>query len=204
MRVPTTSLPSRTWLQRQLRDSLYRFDCPSPLAIGEHELKIGLPAEHVQLAQHLLACKDCTTELRTLRAYLALAPRSDAPSVLERVKRVVARLITLPPGLSLAGVRDATPNRVQVFEADDLILTIGPGLQGPPGLGSILGLFEVVGHAFGRSRVELISQNGGRRETTLDDFGGFEFSELPEGTYDLQIQLPDRLVVLNGLVVQAQ
>jgi hypothetical protein len=199
-----TSLPSRTWLQSQLRLSLYRFDCPASLALGEYELKVSPPAHQVQVAQHLLSCKECPAELRTLRTYLALAPRAEAPGVLERVKRVVARLITPPPGLSLAGVRDATPNQVQVFEAGDLILTIGPGLQGSPGLASILGLFEVVGCSLAQSRVELIAPNGGRRETTLDDVGGFEFSELPAGTYDLQIELPDRLIVLNGLVVQAQ
>jgi len=201
--VPRTSQPTRTWLHRQLVSALYRFDCPSPFAIGEYELKVSPAIHQVQVAQHVLSCDECTAELGMLRTYLTRAPTLEPPQgVVECLKRVVARLITPPPGLSLAGVRHAGGNQVQIVEAGDLLLTIGPGVQASPGLASILGLF--VGSALLEGRVELIANNGVRHITTLDDLGGFEFSELAEGTYDLQIELQDRLVVLDDFQVQAQ
>jgi hypothetical protein len=201
--VPTTSQSTRTWLHRQLRSALYRCDCPSPLAIGEYELKVSPTVHHVQVAQHVLSCDDCATELGMLRTYLRSKPTAQAPqSVVERLKRVVARLITPAPGLSLAGVRRISGNQVQIVEAGDLLLTIGPGIQASEGLASILGLF--VGNPLLEGRVELIAPDGEHHETTIDDLGGFEFSELPEGTYDLQIELQDPLVVLDGFQVRAQ
>jgi hypothetical protein len=199
--VPTTSQSTNTWLHRQLRSALYRFDCPSPLAIGEYELKVSSTAHHIQVAQHVLSCDECTAELGLLRTYLTRTPAAPQ-SIVERLRRVVARLITPPPGLALAGVRHTSGNQVQIVEAGDLLLTIGPGIQASPGRASILGLF--VDSPLVEGRVELIATEGVRRETTLDELGGFEFSELPEGTYDLQIELQDRLVVLDGFQVRAQ
>jgi hypothetical protein len=210
VRVPTTSQNSRQRLHRQLRNSLYRFDCPTPLAIGEYELKVSPPEQQVQVAQHILTCHECAAELAMLRAYLApvalpmsAVPAPAAPSLTDRVRQVVARLISPEPGRVLAGVRHTGRNQIRVYEAGDLVLTLGPGLPASPGLGSLLGLFEVVGHAPVAGRVILISATGARHETTLDDLGGFEFTELPEGIYDLQIDPPDRLVVLDGLIVEA-
>jgi hypothetical protein len=201
--VPQTSQSTRTWLHRQLRSALYRFDCPTPLAIGEYELKVSPVAHQVQVAQHVLTCDDCTTELGLLRTYLAPVSALPEPkTMLEHLKRVVARLITPGPGLSLAGVRHTSGNQVQIVEAGDLLLTIGPGIQTTPGLASILGLF--VDCPLVEGRVELIARNGARLETALDDLGGFEFSDLPEGSYDLQIELQDRLVVLDDFQVRAQ
>jgi hypothetical protein len=201
--VQRTSQSTRTSLHRLLRSALYRFDCPSPLAIGEYELKISPAAHQVQVAQHVLSCDACTTELGLLRTYLTTEQTLAAPGVVERLKRVVARLITPPPSssLSLAGVRGGG-NQVRIVEAGDLLLTIGPGGYASPGLTSILGLF--VGSALLEGRVELIAPDGVRHETPLDELGGFEFSGLREGTYDLQIELQDRLVVLDGFEVRAQ
>jgi hypothetical protein len=200
--VPRISQSTRTWLHRRLRSALYRFDCPTPLAIGEYELKVSPAAHQVQVAQHVLSCDDCTAELRMLRTYLTTEAMLEAPrSVVGRLTRVVARLISPPPGLNLAGVR-GRDSQVQIVEAGDLLLTIGPGTRASPGLTSILGLF--VGGAPLEGRVELVAPGGARRETTLDELGGFEFSELPVGTYVLQIELQDRLVVLDGFQVQAQ
>jgi hypothetical protein len=200
--VPRTSQSTRTSLHRQLRSALYRLDCPSPLAIGEYELKISSAGHQVQVAQHVLSCNECTTELGLLRTYLTTQPTLAAPhSVVQRLKRVIARLITPSPSVSLAGVRGGG-NQVQIVEAGDLLLTIGPGTHASPGLTSILGLF--VGGAPLEGRVELVASDGVRRDTNLDELGGFEFSELPVGTYDLQVELQDRLVVLDGFQVQAQ
>src|SRR5579859_45382 len=57
--------------QQRLLGILYRFDCPSTLAIGEYVMGLSQEPERSELAQHVLECGPCAAELSTSRVFLA-------------------------------------------------------------------------------------------------------------------------------------
>ena len=74
--------------QTRLRTSLYRFDCPDALTLGEYSMELLDPANRQQVAAHLVDCDECRTEQRVLRDYLATDP--PVPETLVgRVRRLV-------------------------------------------------------------------------------------------------------------------
>jgi hypothetical protein len=120
-------------MQRELRRSLYRFDCPTPHALGEYQLDLVDPVARTSIAAHANECDECYAELQTLRAYLA-APVLVAETMVERVRRVVASLLTpsSAPGLALSGLRGGhQAATTQVFTAGEATVTVGRGQ--PPG-----------------------------------------------------------------------
>ncbi len=62
-------------LQDRLMAQLYRFDCPSPEALGEYYLGVLSGDEAATVAWHLAECPRCAGEMAQLEGYLAdLAP----------------------------------------------------------------------------------------------------------------------------------
>jgi hypothetical protein len=57
--------------QQRLIGILYRFDCPSPLTIGEHVMDLLVEPVRTEFARHLVECRLCEAELKTARAFLA-------------------------------------------------------------------------------------------------------------------------------------
>jgi hypothetical protein len=189
-------------LQQSLRRALYRFDCPSPQTIGEYELDL-LPMDcRVETAQHLLACAECAAELRSLRAFLASEP-APAPSPLTRLRRVLARALAAPPNWAAAGVRGVGDGHTFGYEAGDVTITVNPGQDGP-GPSGVLGLVlrgDDVEAASG-AEVRLFAPDGTVRYATVDDVGNFIFDAVPTGTYDLEVELSDQVVVVPRLQVR--
>ena len=193
-------------LQHRLRIRLDRFDCPSPHELGDYELGLLGALERTQVAAHVLDCPHCAAELRTLRDFLAedLAPPN--LGVIERVRRVVATLLTPPPNPALAGLRGTADVTTQTYRAGDLTvsLTTGPGTDRQRRTASLAGLiWSEDPAAEGRlaGTVALIAADGGRRTTQIDDLGNFAFDEVTPGTYGLEVAIGDRIVAIEDLSI---
>jgi hypothetical protein len=185
--------------QEELRRSLYRFDCPDAHTLGEYELDVLDADQRLRIATHVVDCEECRVDLHTLRDFLA-APTYIPESIVERARRVVATLLTSPPGLAYGGLRGAAASATRVFEAGDVTVTVGPG----SGSGSLIGLV-VVGDSspealIGRS-VRLLPRHGQPIHSTLDDLGNFEFTDLDPDQYAVEIDLPDSIIVIQELRV---
>jgi hypothetical protein len=185
-------------VESQLRRSLYRFDCPQAHALGEYELGLLAPEQRTSVAAHALECDECRAELQTLRAFLA-TPTVMAESMFERARRVVATLFTPAADLAYGGLRgSSTDQTARVYVVDDISVTLGPG-QGP---GTLIGLVLVGSlesqDLVGR-QVRLVHPDRPALVTHLDDIGNFEFADIEPGVFELEIELPDRQIVVEEL-----
>jgi hypothetical protein len=185
--------------ERLLHQSLYRFDCPDAHTLGEYELDMLETADRVAIARHARDCDECTAELSVLRTFLATPTHVPEP-LGDRARRIVATLFTARPGLAYGGLRGAGDPSMQVYEAGDVTVTLGPG----PTRGSLLGLVvagDALPSALETREVRLLPPQGAPIATQLDDLGNFEFDNLGGGTYGLELDLPVGLVVIEALRV---
>jgi hypothetical protein len=191
--------PDDVQAEHDLRQALYRFDCPTPHTLGEYQLDLLDAVQRTSVAAHATGCEACLEELQTLRAYIA-APAPVATSVVERVRRVVASLFSPSPGLAYSGLRGAALITTRVFEAGDVTVSVGPG-QAP---GTLIGLVVVnaaLPDALTGREARLIASGGGTVSALLDDLGNFEFADIAAGMYVLELDLEDSLIVLEALQV---
>jgi hypothetical protein len=185
--------------ERELRRSLYRFDCPDAQTLGNYQLELLEPGESTRIAAHAVDCDECRDELRTLRAFLAM-PTLVADPPLAGARRFIATLLMPAPGLALGGLRGARDDSTRVFEANDVSVSVGRAHTD----GSLLGLVVAAGLApeslEGRE-VRLMPREGAPVRATLDDLGNFEFSNVAAGRYILEVDLPDGILVIEELRV---
>jgi hypothetical protein len=191
--------------EAQLRHVLYRFDCPSPHALGEYALDLVPMEERVAIASHVRECSGCTDELASMRAFLAAEIRP-AVGPVDLLRRVVATL--LGPGnaqVAFANARRSIGGQSPLtYRAEELIASLSPGRDGR----SLLGLVswegaetdepELEGHA-----ARLVGASGTVvAETTLDAIGNFTL-HVPDSHVDqeniVELRLADRVVVLKGV-----
>jgi hypothetical protein len=184
-------------LQGGLRQSLYRFDCPDAHTLGEYHLDLLEPEQRLRVAGHAVECEACGVELQMLRSYLAM-PTSIAESPLQVARRLVATLFRPAPGLAYGGLRGTADITTRVFQVEDVTLTIGPGHRP----GTLVGLVVAAGiqpPALDGREVRLLPADQAALSSPMDDLGNFEFEHVPAGTYALEINLPDALVVVEEL-----
>ena len=181
--------------QSNLVSRLYRFDCPSPHRLGEYELGLVEPLERTQIASHALTCDFCMDELRTLRGFIAADPVIPE-SLLEKARRVLATIVAPAPGLSLAGVRGAD-TQLRLYQAEGAQVSISSGAE----LGSLIGLLVLENAESTVGEARLVSADGDSYVATIDEFGNFEFEDLPSGNYVLEIGLADEVIVIQQLQV---
>jgi hypothetical protein len=186
-------------MQRDLRRRLYRFDCPSPHTLGEYQLDLVDAVLRTTIATHATECDECQAELQTLRAYLA-APTPMPESVVDRVRRVVASLFTPSPGLAYGALRGTAQATTRVFEAGDVTVTVGEG-QAPGTLIGLVVLNAASPEALTGCEVRLVAPGGSPISAVLDDLGNFEFADVAAGTYLLEVELADSLIVIEALRV---
>ena len=189
--------------QARLRAALHRFDCPSPLALGEYNLGLVSAEDRTRIASHVLECPTCAEELRALRAFLADEPAS-AIGVVGRLRRIVATLVTPRLGLAPAAVRGAGDAGTRTYEAEDatISLSVTPGTR--RGRYALVGLvlFErTAGHSPIRAEAHLSSST--EESTTdsaeVDELGNFGFDDLTPGVYQIEIRVSDRSIVVEAL-----
>jgi hypothetical protein len=186
-----------TQIQSDLRRSLFRFDCPEAHTLGEYALSLLDPEQQTSIARHATTCDECSSELHTLRVYLA-APSPITDSLVDRARRLVATLVTQAPGLAYGGLRGSADTSTRVYQVDDVTVTVAPG----PSKGSLLGLVTAgatpVEQLAGRE-VRLLPASGQLLVSKLDDIGNFEFADLPPSVYVLEVDLPGSLVIVEEL-----
>jgi hypothetical protein len=186
-------------LQRHMRETLYRFDCPSAHLLGEYQLDVIEPEQRMQVAAHLTQCDDCRIELQGLRTFLD-TPLRMPETLLGRARRLIATLASPTPGLALNGLRGAASSSVRVFEVDDVSVTLGPGYDGHGLIGLLMVTSippeQLVGH-----QAFLVAEGRQTTGATLDDIGNFEFGDVAPGVYTLELELPDTVVVVESVTV---
>lgn len=185
---------------RALTHTLYRFDCPDALTLGEYALDLLDPERRRLAAAHTLECDLCTSELHSLRDYLAQDPPV-RESVFARTRRLIASLI---PGASSGlayGLRGTAETDTLLYALDGGQVSISAGPDEP---GHVLGLLivdDLDSASLQGGSVRLVSGAETIAETTIDDLGNFEFDGVPADVYELEIELPDGVAVVEGLQV---
>jgi hypothetical protein len=200
-------------LQGRLTAQLYRVTCPSPQALGEHQLGVLPPVEAEAIAIHVAGCPQCAREVAQLGDYMAeLAPGLEL-SPLERAKEhvrvLVARLVSGGPGggpLKLpalapayAGVRGEGEGPY-VYQADDIQVAIEVQEDAErPGRKVILGL--IIGTQAGGVLVHLWQADQRVAEVPADELGNFVIPDLAPGSYELILSGPEVEIHIQELQV---
>jgi hypothetical protein len=193
-------------MQREIGGRLFRLDCPTPHRLGEYELRLLSPEEQTQVAGHVRDCPHCTGELRLLRDYLAQELPAPEPTLSQRLRQVVATLLTVPPPAALAGVRGATEAGSQRYQADDVTITLDLGPAGRRARVPVTGLIWREGAAMeslAGHPVRLITDEGAQQTVTIGPLGDFGWEAIAPGRYRLEVELKDRLIVVEELRIGA-
>jgi hypothetical protein len=178
-----------------LTSRLYRFDCPTPHRLGEYELGILESGERMRIATHALECDACMGELHTLRAFMAVDPVVPE-SFMERARRVLAMLVAPTPGLGYAGVRGAD-TQLRQYRAEGAQVSIEAG----PESGSLIGLLVLDEGRSPIGQARLLLADGAVHEASIDEFGNFDFEDVPNGSYALELHLADEIIVIQQLQI---
>ena len=190
--------------EMRLGRALFRFDCPSPLTLGEYDLELLGPEQRTAIAQHVLECHHCAEELALLRSFMASEP-DWSPGLATQLRRLVAGLVaprgrSLQPGL--AGLRDLEVAPAAIYRAEDLSISLsrGPDEREVSGLVTRdrVGPEELAG-----AEVHLLAADGSRQVAQLGPAGDFGFLDVPAGAFDLELRLLDRVVVVTGVELDA-
>ena len=186
-----------------LGHTLFRFDCPPGMNLGEYHLNLLPAPRRAAIEAHLRVCPHCAAELATAAGFLA-EPGAPAPRPLhplgdlqDRLRRVVAQLVTPPrPALALRGAQPAAT----VYTAEDLTLTL-QSLVEPSGQVQLLGLVEHEQEDFAvmTGALARLLSNQTTMDTTIDAAGNFVIGPVPAGRYDLHLSAADRLVIVPAL-----
>ena len=165
--------------QKNLISRLYRSTCPSSFELGEYHLR-KLPAnQRLVIAQHIRECPHCARELSELEGFLSeLAP---PPGLLEPIQVLFARL--MPGDVALRGEATAT----QVFQVDEIVISLAPQ-RTPKGEVFIQGLLAAENQdQWTGATVELQQDYLTPLLSSVDDLGGFSFTETPPGPTQVTI-----------------
>ena len=114
-----------------LQSRLYRWDCPSPDALGDYHLNFVQPNEREVIEAHLRHCLLCRQEVETLAAFLnietfaatnTLDPETKTSSAQNLWSTLLASVSTIYQGrLQTAGVRGDSSKPVRLtIESGDL------------------------------------------------------------------------------------
>jgi len=193
--------------ERRLKQAMYRFACPSPHDLGEYELDLVPPETRTQIAGHVLRCPRCAEDLRHLRtlqadAALQPAPQPSAADSVRQVVRIVATLFEPPlrPAVGFRGA-EATPSRT--YRADGTTLTIAtePGVTRDQV--TVIGLIDQSEAPvdLAGSAARLIAPSGATFIAEIDALRNVVFEDVPQGVYQLELELPQHTIVIEDLQV---
>jgi len=161
------------------------------------------------LNAHIHMCSDCNQQLNEWRKVHALLGRTHLAHAPDNVLRNAEAIFT-PPRASaaaairqIAGARGATDDRQVVLRAEEFDVHIK--IFGDNGQRQLIGqIFARDENTFPKSTRLQLLQNGERvGMTQVDQFGGFQFEEVPQGSLSLQIDMPNLTVVgaLNSMTM---
>jgi hypothetical protein len=178
-----------------LRSRLYRFDCPSPHRLGEYELGLLEAGERMRIATHALECDPCMAELHTLREFMAVDPEIPE-SFMERARRVLAALVAPAPEVVPFGVRGAD-TQLRQYRAEGAQVSVEAG----PEPGSVIGLLVLDGGQSPVGQARLVLPDGASQLASIDEYGNFDFEDVPGGSYTLELDLAHEVIVIEQLTV---
>lgn len=185
--------------EQNLKETLYRWDCPSPDLLAEYTSGRLAAGDASAIAAHLAGCVRCSHELEDFQQFLladalpALQP--PAPSAARRHGGTSARIMPHQGAV----LRGAGPEPIMA-EADGV--TIFVDLQPrPDGRAALQGQLIANDQEVWEGALVEIRQAGTLTATAIvDDLGSFACDALPAGTLDLRITAPGgRMVVLAGV-----
>jgi hypothetical protein len=193
--------------EQRLRQILYRFDCPSPLTIGEYVLDLVGAQSRTELAQHVLDCSLCDEELRVARTFLATDLVAPTPGVWQELRRVVAFLITPPAQPAYWMTRGSEPNGGWEYRAGPVKIVVGAIRGKRRGTMAVDGLILhdfALPEALADREVTLSHTAQPQLQvhaTRTDDLGSFAFEDVVAGTYRLEVTFTEEVIVVEDVHV---
>jgi hypothetical protein len=202
----------------QLEALLYRVECPALPELEGHLLGTLAGERMAEVERHIQDCPRCESDLAVLRAVLPMpsvapaqnAAPADTPAALgarETLRRVLAALLPPPaaPSFALRG-------EVETYRAEDIEVTLGHDVD--RGKFSLYGKILHRGASDGGQETEPPLAISARllkiadpqtppklvAETPIQQ-QYFEFTGLFPGHYQIELLLPDRLIVIASLVL---
>lgn len=192
---------SYTRLDHVLAAGLFRLHCPETLVLGEYALGILAPDREREIAEHLVDCLHCRAERQRFRSFLAEPDEIPLPGgILNALRRLVARPIVQPSTLAL-GLRGTAGEESTTYEADGLHVTLSVQRAARAGKAVLVGLVEVAASGSCGGRAILFSGDRELEAQAVDDLGNFVFSDVPSGSYRVEVTVPDAVVVLDAIAV---
>lgn len=209
--------------EERLGRLLFRFDCPSALALGEYHLGLLPAATSRRIAAHLTHCPHCAAELATAAGFLddpsmaapaaaaARPPRGPRAARVRRVaqqalERIVAQLLPEPlqPAAVMRGQSRPAAAVTLRYAAGDLRLTLHPQpADRPRGQVQLLGFAEQQGAELasltGVTARLLDRDDRAAATAVIDEIGNFILGPVAPGRYTLELTLPSHLVIVPDL-----
>ena len=184
-------------LQKRLTTKLYRFDCPSPLELGEYHLRMLPSPQMLVVAKHARECPHCAREIAELEEFLGDRASAEGDSLIGKAKVLIARLLggnqeSMAPGVS--ALRGETKGPL-TFEADGMLITLDfqPAAEGRV---TIIGQVAAEDQDQWTGAEVKIEQADGSKETArIDDLGAFHIEETFSGPIQITVTSPDGIEV---------
>ena len=190
-------------LEHALARRLARWDCPSPLSLGEYQLNLLSRQDAQAIQKHVDGCMHCKAELAELSSFLnnqvrngagAVEPARERSRLLGKLRLpdlMVGTLLTQRPALALRGTGD-DPVIVEAGELT-IFLKLEPRAGAPVLLGQLAGddLEPWTG------ALVQVWQDGALRSTgEVDDLGGFRCEAIALEPFELHIRAPHGAAIL--------
>lgn len=207
-------------LDEALVARFYRRFCPDSTRISLYCEDLLPDDERMRIANHILDCPLCATEVADTRQFMHDAPlvADSGFSPLHAVRRVVGVLTRQQAQLVTRGAENTAPEnawpRQYRVEGIDLSLHLSRASNGDQLLLGILTSAddEESVDMFEGARAELYpgstladleqpSSQEAVRHTQVDDLGNLVFSAVPNGPYILVIHLPNQDVIFEQIVI---
>lgn len=188
-------------LERQLKNKLYRVDCPESLELGEYRLEMLTAERRRSIREHLQICPHCRRELTSLDFMLEDLKSDLSPGVMARVRVWVGELLStrsnaMDPVFGLRG--DSGTGQAYDFQAGEarIMIEVQENAQGQKTLlGLVLGINQ-------QDLTAALWQQGERlQQVAVDELGNFVITDIPSGEYDLIVSRPDEEYHLQSLKV---
>jgi hypothetical protein len=202
----TETLAAYTSAEHAFRAVLYRADCATSVELGELALDLRRAEQTTMLRAHIAGCPYCGAEFAGLREALRTDPLLDLIPRPSPFRRLIARLLSTPAEVMAYGM-PATVNHdpVRIYEAEGVrvLLTLVPeGSEGVERWTLQGAMLDSEAERVSSSSTAHLLLNGRQiADSPIDDLGHFAASGLGEGTYDLELHLPNRLIALESLPV---
>lgn len=183
-------------MERKLRTSLYRWDCPTSQQLRDYHMGFTDQDETHKINQHLTVCVLCKKELAELEAFLDQGKPAPAPQRQRRfadwLKAVISQSVAFDTAAAMRGEQGTS----QVFDANGIPVVVDTRPAGDDQV-------EVIGQVAADdvdpwvgALVELRQQGAIMKVTTVDEIGGFSCAPLPADKTELCITPQSQIPIL--------